>query len=97
MPEAPWVRQCKSQNFEPFNYLVDIVDQKKETKILGSQPKNLTQKYLFKNLVYDEKVVEDIDDLSDTDKVSLISEIEINDNSNDSKNELGLKDLNKIN
>ena len=29
-------------------------------------------------MVYDEKVVEDIDELSDTEKVSLISDIEIN-------------------
>jgi hypothetical protein len=42
-------------------------------------------------------VVEDIDYLSDTEKVSLISEIEINDNSSESKNELGLKEINKIN
>lgn len=49
-------------------------------------------------MVYDEKVVEDIDDLSDTEKVSLISDIELNENEENSvKNELGLKDMNKIN
>ena len=31
-------------------------------------------------MVYDEKVVDDIDELSDTEKVSLISDIEINSN-----------------
>lgn len=30
-------------------------------------------------LFYDDKVMEDIDDLSDTEKVSLISDIEVND------------------
>ena len=30
-------------------------------------------------LIYDEKVMEDIDDLSDTEKVSLISDLELND------------------
>jgi hypothetical protein len=42
-------------------------------------------------------VVEDIDELSDTEKVSLISDIEINDNSSSPKNELGLREINKIN
>lgn len=50
-----------------------------------------------KNLVFDEKVVEDIDDLSDTEKVSLISDIEINSSSSPRAGALGLKDMNKIN
>jgi hypothetical protein len=42
-------------------------------------------------------VVEDIDDLSDADKVSLISDIEFNQETSTKPNLLGLKDTNMIN
>ena len=56
-----------------------------------------TQKFLSNKMVYDEKVVEDIDELSDTEKVSLISDIEINSDNSPEPGTLGLKDMTKIN
>jgi hypothetical protein len=46
--------------------------------VLEKNNEMFTQKFLSNKMVYDEKVVEDIDELSDTEKVSLISDIEIN-------------------
>lgn len=48
-------------------------------------------------MVYDEKVVDDIDELSDTEKVSLISDIEVNSDTFPQPGALGLKDMTKIN
>ena len=48
-------------------------------------------------MVYDEKVIEDIDELSDTEKVSLISDIEINSDNSPKSGALGLKDMTKLN
>lgn len=48
-------------------------------------------------MIYDDKVIEDIDELSDTEKVSLISDIEINSDNSPESGGLGLKDVKKIN
>lgn len=35
MPEAPWIRYCKNQKFEPFEHLQIDPEQKNEKKNLG--------------------------------------------------------------
>ena len=86
MPEAPWTRYCKNQKFEPFNYLQEAqtqsdLDREKNQclKYTQGKPQQFIRKYFQQdqNMIYDDKVVEDIDDLSDTEKVSLISDIEL--------------------
>jgi hypothetical protein len=46
-------------------------------------------------LIYDEKVMEDIDDLSDTEKVSLISDIELCDDFAEGSNASNFSNNNK--
>jgi hypothetical protein len=86
MPEAPWTRHCKDQQFEPFNYLqkAQQASDKERTQSQGlpykfGKPQQFVTKYCDKDqwLIYDDKVLEDIDFLSDTEKVSLISDVEL--------------------
>jgi hypothetical protein len=57
MPEAPWVRQCKNQKFEPFKYLQEtqqLANEKegnlKKPKSSLPDPPNLQQSFLKKYL-----------------------------------------------
>lgn len=89
MPETPWNRRCKNQRFDPFKYLElntpsEAEDLKNSDPVgkpyeIPSETQKFIKKYLQRDslVIYDEKVAEDIDDLSDADKVSLISEIDL--------------------
>lgn len=83
MPEAPWSRTCLNQEFDPKKYLYELQEHPpKKQQYPKLPPDSKSQQFLrqyFQNdcLIYDEKVMEDVDDLSDTDKVSLISDIDL--------------------
>lgn len=49
------------------------------------------------NLIYDEKVMQDIDDLSDCDKVSLISDIELTNETSQDDKDLAKEKLGELN
>lgn len=90
MPEAPWARQCRHQNFQPAKYLGEINEPKPAKPLPQLPPEHgstmFLQKYVnlkseksMPGLLTDPNVVGDIEELSDTDKVSLISDIELPD------------------
>lgn len=86
MPEAPWNHSCVDRNnFQPQNFLYEVSP--RWTQKSNNYPKLPQQNQQFlatyfqrdTHLLFDAKVMEDIDDLSDTEKVSLISDIELGD------------------
>lgn len=91
MPEAPWVRFCINKDkFQPQNYVYQLsprwqmkkeqLEQEPKLPDISGGQKFVGNYYNRDNMLfYDEKVMEDVDDLSDTEKVSLISDIEVND------------------
>jgi hypothetical protein len=114
MPEAPWVRFCKNQgHFQPQKYIYEPsprwTDKSSKLPQLPKVAENqrFAAQYFKRDeiLTYDEKVMEDVDDLSDTEKVSLLSDLELETASNDdisTKEKLGelnlnLKNISKLN
>lgn len=89
MPESPWINHClEKDTFQPEHYFYQL-SPRWDQKVYEKMPKlpDIVENQVFVNqyfnrdkvLMYDEKVMEDIDDISDTEKVSLISDIEMND------------------
>lgn len=83
MPEAPWVRNCRHQNFDPSIGLKDT-----DSKLTGQEQvpsqagaiSNFSKYATFKKenfIQVDNDILNDLEDISDTDKVSLISDIEL--------------------
>ena len=92
MPEAPWNRQCRFQDFAAQGFLRED-NENSNDDAQGKLPKlpvdfgdkMFLHKYQdFRQekssyALFDHQVVADIDDLSDTEKVSLISDMELRD------------------
>ena len=71
---------CIRDSFNPGKHLEENKEQLKSKAPLPEVSQSFLQKYMTKGaLMCDQTVANDIDDLSDTDKVSLISDIELPD------------------
>jgi hypothetical protein len=108
MPEAPWNRNCKFQNFDPSIGLKETDTKLTCQEQVPQQPganSNFAKYANFKKdnfIQVDNDILNDLEDLSDTDKVSLISDIEMpnplefkveEEKANEGNKELQLKDL----